>query len=500
MSDHGLPKLENGAVLTHIGADNLRALRMPEPVELRRLTFIVGRNGIGKSTFARLFPLLRQSAERRTREPLLWWDNAGVDFGDFQEAVRHGEQEIVFSFGFEAPGAPAIAGDAPALLVRSALVGAGREARVAWAEVVYEGQHRCKLRFTEAGELGGIEATLAGVRSTYEATAARDLLGPIKTSRENMFCMASLVSSHTLLSLTEEIFHGRTDVDRRTRIVRQFDWRKEDSIIDVLRGQYFTARNYQTNVKKLKSDGVTLSKIRSASFLDESANKLFEASNWVADLSMLCAYTGPNRATPSRGYRPFGATVEQIDARGNNMAEFLNALTPQERQGLNEYLFTVIGTRVFVDPDGSNLMLRIELLGKKYNLVDVGFGYSQVLPVIIQLWASSQRLASAHKGRALASFVIEQPELHLHPHQQVLLARAFGSSASQDAGPMLIVETHSDHLIGEIGRMVTRGELPPERVQVLCVEPHAEGGAKIRQATFDEDGYLTNWPVGFLSP
>ena len=64
MSDHGLPVLPGGIKLTHIGVDNLRALRMPEPVELRRLTFIVGRNGIGKSTFTRLFPLLRQSAER----------------------------------------------------------------------------------------------------------------------------------------------------------------------------------------------------------------------------------------------------------------------------------------------------------------------------------------------------------------------------------------------------------------------------------------------------
>lgn len=500
MSDHGLPKLESGAVLTHIGADNLRALRMPEPAELRRLNLVVGRNGIGKSTFARLFPLLRQSAERRTREPLLWWDNAGVDFGDFQEAVRHGEQEIVFSFGFEAPGAPAIPGDAPALLVRSALVGTGREARVAWAEVVYEGQHRCKLRFTEAGELGGIEATLAGVSATYDATAARNLLGPIKTSRENMFCVASRASSHTLLPLTADIFHGRTDVERRAGIVRQFDWRNEDSIVKVLRRQDLKYQNYRPNISALNSDKPRLQRVRTACFLDDSTNKLFEASSWVVELSMLCAYAGPNRATPLRGYRPFSAAVEQIDARGNNMAEFLNALTPQERQGLNEYLFTVIGTRVFVDPDGSNLMLRVELQGKKYNLVDVGFGYSQVLPVIIQLWASSQRLTNAQKGRALASFVIEQPELHLHPHQQLLLARAFGTAASQESGPMLIVETHSDHLVGEIGRMVTRGELPRERVQVLCVEPHAEGGAKIRQATFDEDGYLTNWPVGFLSP
>ncbi|MBK9369640.1 MAG: AAA family ATPase [Deltaproteobacteria bacterium] len=100
----------------------------------------------------------------------------------------------------------------------------------------------------------------------------------------------------------------------------------------------------------------------------------------------------------------------------------------------------------------------------------------------------------------MSAFVVEQPELHLHPHHQVLLARAFAGAAMEERGPMLIVETHSDHLIGEIGRMVSRDELSPERVQILCVDAHPDGGAKIEQATFDEDGYLNNWPVGFLSP
>ena len=133
-------------------------------------------------------------------------------------------------------------------------------------------------------------------------------------------------------------------------------------------------------------------------------------------------------------------------------------------------------------------------------MVDVGFGYSQVLPVIVQLWASGERLSNDRERRSLSTLVIEQPELHLHPHQQVLVARALAASAMMQRGPMLIIETHSDHMIGEIGRMVSRGELPPERVQVLCVDAHPEGGAKVVQATFDEDGYLNNWPAGFLSP
>jgi predicted ATPase len=95
---------------------------------------------------------------------------------------------------------------------------------------------------------------------------------------------------------------------------------------------------------------------------------------------------------------------------------------------------------------------------------------------------------------------VEQPELHVHPHHQMLLARAFAQAAQDKDGPMLIIETHSNHLIAEIGNLIARSSLDHAHTQVLCVEPHPDGGAKIRPAIYDEDGYLKNWPVGFMSP
>jgi hypothetical protein len=65
---------------------NLRSLRDTGWIEIRPITILVGKNSSGKSTLARVFPLLKQSAERRKQAPLLWFGRL-VDFGSFSEAV-----------------------------------------------------------------------------------------------------------------------------------------------------------------------------------------------------------------------------------------------------------------------------------------------------------------------------------------------------------------------------------------------------------------------------
>ena len=83
------------------GVKNLRRLRNVEPLKIKPITLLVGRNSSGKSTFLRALPLLRQSLMTKTNSPILWWDDHGVDFGDFRGAVSNNEIEspITFSFG-----------------------------------------------------------------------------------------------------------------------------------------------------------------------------------------------------------------------------------------------------------------------------------------------------------------------------------------------------------------------------------------------------------------
>ena len=87
--------------LSSIGVQRLRTLHdLSTRIKLTPITVLIGRNSAGKSTFARLLPLLRQSAEQKKRGPILWFDNL-VDFCTFTQAVTRGEKDLEISFELE---------------------------------------------------------------------------------------------------------------------------------------------------------------------------------------------------------------------------------------------------------------------------------------------------------------------------------------------------------------------------------------------------------------
>lgn len=114
------------------------------------------------------------------------------------------------------------------------------------------------------------------------------------------------------------------------------------------------------------------------------------------------------------------------------------------------------------------------------NLVDVGYGVSQALPVATML------LSHNH----LETFLLQQPEVHLHPMAQAALGTLFCQVAAPGKRPrQLIVETHSDHLINRVRMDVRDGttDLKPEDVVVLYFERNGPE-VKIHEVTFDDLG------------
>ncbi|HCQ9870041.1 TPA: AAA family ATPase, partial [Acinetobacter baumannii] len=73
--------------LKSIRIENIRSLMDTSDIQLKPLTVLVGRNSVGKSTFARIFPLLRQSSEANKKSPILWYGKY-VDFGDYETAIN----------------------------------------------------------------------------------------------------------------------------------------------------------------------------------------------------------------------------------------------------------------------------------------------------------------------------------------------------------------------------------------------------------------------------
>lgn len=119
------------------------------------------------------------------------------------------------------------------------------------------------------------------------------------------------------------------------------------------------------------------------------------------------------------------------------------------------------------------------------SIADVGFGVSQVLPVLVSLLV-------ARSGQLV---YIEQPEIHLHPRAQVALADIFADAI--DRGVRVVVETHSELFLLGIQSLVAEEKLSPDKVKLHWFTQQEDGSTKISTAELDETGAFGDWPEDF---
>ena len=119
------------------------------------------------------------------------------------------------------------------------------------------------------------------------------------------------------------------------------------------------------------------------------------------------------------------------------------------------------------------------------NIADVGFGVSQVLPVLVAIIAAEQ-------GQLV---YIEQPELHLHPRAQVALAQVLANAAKR--GVRVVAETHSSLLLLGIQTLVAEGDLSPDLVKLHWFTRNESGVTEVKSADLDEAGAYGEWPEDF---
>jgi len=127
------------------------------------------------------------------------------------------------------------------------------------------------------------------------------------------------------------------------------------------------------------------------------------------------------------------------------------------------------------------------------NLTDVGFGVSQVLPVIVECFYVPSG----------STIIFEQPEIHLHPSVQAELADLFIDAAvhvregSSERSVQLLVESHSEHFLRRLQRRIAEGRLSHDQVALYFCEPTNEG-ARMRELKTDLFGNIRNWPDHFF--
>jgi hypothetical protein len=126
------------------------------------------------------------------------------------------------------------------------------------------------------------------------------------------------------------------------------------------------------------------------------------------------------------------------------------------------------------------------------NIADTGSGVVQLLPMLVQ-----QALDDVSGQKEPTLYIVEEPELHLHPAAHAQLADLY-LRAAKTTGNRFLIETHSESLLLRLRRRIAEELASPDDVGVYFVE-HDGRTASARRIFVDESGMLSFWPDGVFT-
>ncbi|MCY4374640.1 MAG: DUF3696 domain-containing protein [Spirochaetaceae bacterium] len=217
-------------------------------------------------------------------------------------------------------------------------------------------------------------------------------------------------------------------------------------------------------------------------------------------------YLGPLRDHPQREYRWSGASPADVGPRGEHSVDAILAATERNEtrnleyrgrhktfQGMIAHWLQVLGLiDAFeireIAPGSSLYQARVRKSdgSPETMLTDVGFGVSQVLPVLVLLYYVPEG----------SIVLMEQPEIHLHPSVQSGLADVMLAVAAH-RGVQIIVESHSEHLLRRFQRRAAEGNTPASDLKLYFVSNDC-GVAELNDLELNEWGQIEKWPDRFF--
>ncbi len=435
-------------MITQLRLKNFKAWKDTGEVRLAPITVLFGTNSSGKTSIPQLLLLLKQTAESPDRQRALHFgdDRSLVDLGDLP-GVLHGH-DLRRSLEFEL------------------------EWKLPKKITVADAYHRKKYSATSLG----FGATIRGEGD------------PIQPFVHRM----------------------RYIMDPGVEDAVRIGMKRSDS------GRYALELSLYQAVRRKGRKWPLPAPTHFFGFPDEAV-AYFQNTGFVADLSLEMArlldgihYVGPLREHPRRLYPWSGETPLHVGAKGERAIEAILAAKGRkfnlgEKQRYRS-LDVLVAERlkemglihefavkqVAKGRKEYEVRVRIGAKGAEVLLTDVGFGVSQVLPVIVECFYVPAR----------SVVVFEQPEIHLHPAVQSELADLFiqairAKEDGQDRSIQFIIESHSEHFLRRLQRRIAEGSLLIADAALYFV--HMDNGlARLEELKIDEYGRIENWPDGFF--
>ena len=231
-----------------------------------------------------------------------------------------------------------------------------------------------------------------------------------------------------------------------------------------------------------------------------TALRLHPRSHAIAERPFASA---PVRSHPQRAYDP---RLLGIDPLGEYVPTYLAQLSQRDpkawealRQRIEDFgrsagLFDEVRVRQLGKTDVDPFQIQVRKygagrLGPFRNLVDVGYGVSQILPVALELLRKDAR----------ETILLQQPEVHLHPSAQAALGSLLCETISDGRAhnpKQVIVETHSDFIVDRVRMAIVDRVLNPDDVSLVYFERRGLD-VGLHSIRIDESGTLNNVPLGY---
>lgn len=477
-------------------------------VSIKPLTFLLGANSSGKSSFLEFFPLLKQSDGVRRNGIFLWYSNE-VDFKDFHNAVKYGEETMEITLQFD----KIVVNDSRGSSLLKDFVNEEPFRKedidiTLCMEIVEQKDNSDRLKMLKIEFLDEcivLDIDKDGrVKPTVNGREFTDKVIKMRTSDSTYLLPRIMYYNETAEGIYSSTYPKFIENENLFGDVLP-DGIKEhvfyDDMLYLSKNDYVTL--FKSKTDKKDSDYELIRDL----YLIANLNDIIETVNFRihAEASSL-SYVKPLRVTPERYYRYQNYAVDEIDSDGKNLAMFLANLSDTEMNSFRKWTADNFGFKIFPMKHEGHVELNIGDNKKTArNLVDVGFGYTQLLPIITIIWESLRRRIRYHYSRIRNSskiIAIEQPELHLHPRIQAEFAEVLVkviNSLPPNLDVRFVIETHSETIINKIGAMVQTGDISNDKVNVVIFNGMEEGlESYVVESQYDENGYLTKWPLGFF--
>lgn len=298
---------------------------------------------------------------------------------------------------------------------------------------------------------------------------------------------------------------GEDKIEKNILQIQSIKILKDDLLLEKLKNEVFKSLNLKWTKKTQKFIEIK-NLIILYNFMDKFISPIL---NYFKQTFLNVKYIAPLRATAERFYRIQHLSVNEVDQNGTNLPSFLDSLSDGQIKEFQNWTKENFNFFVKISKVGGHYSIKVSLQdGIDINLSDMGFGYSQILPILTQLWYSSTRYDRNRRirlGNVQKIIVIEQPELHLHPEFQAkftnMLTKVLKYAKDNQIDLKIIIETHSDIIINRLGDLVLDEKINSDQINIVIFDKESEElPTNISLAKYDDNGNLINWPLGFFQP